>query len=178
MSTPATAQPSMINRLTANAWALTIVVAAGATLFIALIMEHAFGMDPCPLCLMQRVWIFFAALMAYASLLHNPRLGIYPLLTIVCAAVGAYFAAKQLHLQGLPADQVPSCGPDLQYMFDEFPLLEVLTAMTQGTGDCAKVSFRFLGLTLPGWALLACLGIAGLAVAQWRAALRGVARSR
>lgn len=165
---------SLINRLAAGDWALATVLAAGAALFIALIMEHGFNMDPCPLCLMQRVWIFFAALMAYLSLLHNPRLGIYPLLTIICAAVGAYFSFKQLHLQSLPADQVPACGPDLNYMFEVFPLSEVITAMTQGTGDCAKVNFRFLGLTLPGWSLLAYIGIALSAAGQWRAALRRI----
>ena len=111
--------------------------------------------------------------MAYASLIHNPRLGIYPLLTIGCAAVGAYFSFKQLHLQSLPADQVPACGPDLQYMFEVFPLAEVIGAMTQGTGDCAKVSFRFLGLTLPGWSLVTYLVLTLGAALQWRSALRG-----
>ena len=58
-------------------------------------------------------------------------------------------------------------------MFEVFPLSEVIAAMTTGTGDCAKVSFRFLGLTLPGWALVGYATLALLAVAQWRAALKG-----
>ncbi|MEM1229588.1 MAG: disulfide bond formation protein B [Pseudomonadota bacterium] len=157
----------------AQFWALAVVLCGAGALVIALIMEHGFAMAPCPLCLMQRIWIFFAALMAYASLIHNPRLGIYPLLTIACAAIGAYFSFKQLHLQSLPADQVPACGPDLQYMFEVFPLAEVIGAMTQGTGDCAKVSFRFLGLTLPGWSLVTYLVLALGAALQWRSALRG-----
>lgn len=156
----------------AQFWALALVLSGAGVLVIALIMEHGFAMDPCPLCLMQRVWVFFAALMGYLSLIHNPRLGIYPLLAIACAGIGAYFSLKQLHLQSLPADQVPACGPDLQYMFEVFPLAEVLQAMTQGTGDCAKVSFRFLGLTLPGWSLVTYLVMAVLAGLQWRSALR------
>lgn len=166
-------QSGLLNQLSASNWALLIVLIGGATLVAALIMEHGFGMEPCPLCLMQRVWVFFAALCAYAALLHNPRLGIYPLLTLLCCAAGAYFSIKQLNLQSLPADQVPACGPNLQYMFEVFPLSEVIAAMTQGTGDCAKVNFRLLGLTLPGWALLGYGALALLAIAQWRAALKG-----
>lgn len=173
MNTTPGQQSGLLNQLSASNWALLIVLIGGATLVTALVMEHGFGMEPCPLCLMQRVWVFFAALSAYAALLHNPRLGIYPLLTLLCCATGAYFSIKQLNLQSLPADQVPACGPNLQYMFEVFPLSEVIAAMTQGTGDCAKVNFRFLGLTLPGWALLGYAALAVLAIAQWRAALKG-----
>ncbi|MEM6709282.1 MAG: disulfide bond formation protein B [Pseudomonadota bacterium] len=155
----------------AETWALTLALAGGAALCGALVMEHAFAMDPCPLCLMQRIWIFFAAACAYLGLLHNPKLGIYPLAAIVCSLVGAGFSLRQLWLQSLPAEQVPACGPDLAYMFEAFPLSEVIVAMTQGTGDCAKVSFQFLGVTLPGWALLSFATLIALAVAQWRSSL-------
>ena len=84
MNTSTTTQPGLLNQFGASQWALLIVLVGGASLLIALIMEHGFAMDPCPLCLMQRVWVFFAALCAYVALLHNPRLGIYPLLTLIC----------------------------------------------------------------------------------------------
>ncbi|MEM1434977.1 MAG: disulfide bond formation protein B [Pseudomonadota bacterium] len=161
----------LLTGISARSWALALVLGSGAVLCIALVMEHVFELMPCPLCLMQRIWVFFAALAAYIGLLHNPRLGIYPLLTIACALTGAYFSLKQLWLQSLPEDQVPACGPDLAYMFEAFPLTEVIAAMTQGTGDCAEVSFSLFGITLPGWSLLAYLALIAVAILQWRTAL-------
>lgn len=147
--------------------ALCAVLLGGAQ-----VMEHAFGMVPCPLCLMQRLWFFAAGLFAVAGLLHDPRWGIYPLLSLLSALTGAGFSIRQLYLQSLPADQVPACGPDINYMFEAFPLSEVLAAMTRGTGDCAAVTWSFLGISIPGWALLGFLAVIVLAVLQLRAGNR------
>lgn len=153
-------------------WALCLVAVVGLLLFAALVMEHAFGMDPCPLCLMQRIWFFFAGVFAFTSLLHNPRWGIYPLLTMLAALIGGGFSIRQLYLQSLPADQVPACGPDMAYMLEALPLSDVLIAMTQGTGDCAEVAWSLLGISIPGWALLSFAAIIVMAVLQLRAAAR------
>jgi disulfide bond formation protein DsbB len=153
-------------------WATIVVFMTGGLLFGALIMEHVFDMAPCPLCLMQRIWFFLAGAFAVAGLLHNPKWGIYPLCSMVAAFVGGGFSIRQLYLQSLPADQVPACGPDMAYMLDVFPLSEVLVAMTRGTGDCAQVSWSFLGLPIPGWALLGFLAIIVAAVRQLRAGAR------
>ena len=156
----------------AEATATAIVAVTGALLAGALIMEHLFAMDPCPLCLMQRIWFALAGLLALASLLHSPRWGIYPLLTIVASLIGAGFSIRQLWLQSLPPDQVPACGPDMTYLLENFPLSEVLALMTRGTGDCAEVTWQFLGLSIPGWALVGFAAIVALAVMQLRAASR------
>jgi disulfide bond formation protein DsbB len=137
----------------------------------ALVMEHLFDMDPCPLCLMQRVWFAIAGLISLTALLHSPRWGIYPLLTLLAAVIGAGFSIRQLYLQSLPEDQVPACGPDMTYMLENFPLSDVLAAMTRGTGSCAEVAWQF-GLTIPGWALVGFAAIAVLAMVQFRACLR------
>ncbi len=152
-------------------WAIVLVLMCGGLLFGALILEHAVGLQPCPLCLMQRIWVFVAGAFAYASLMHNPRWGIYPLCSIVAATVGGGFSIRQLYLQSLPPDQVPSCGPDLAYMLDAFPLSEVLIAMTRGTGDCAE-SVPILGVEIPAWALLGFVAIIVVAVLQFRAGTR------
>ena len=138
----------------AQSWALFICLLSGGALSIALYMEHAMGLAPCPLCMMQRLWVAICAIIAYASLLHNPRWGIYPLLSAVAAIVGGGFSIRQLWLQSLPADQVPACGPDIEYMLDVFPAGDVLSAMVSGTGDCAKVAWEFLGISIPGWTLV------------------------
>jgi len=121
---------------------------------------------------MQRIWFFFAGLVAFAGLVHNPRWGIYPLVTIVVSLVGAGFSIRQLWLQSLPPDQVPACAPSMAYMFENFPLGQVLELMTQGTGDCAQVSWQFLGISLPGWALVGFGAIVVMAALQWRAGTR------
>ena len=150
----------------------TIIVAVcGGLLCSALIMEYSLGLAPCPLCLMQRIWFFFAGLCAFVGLMHNTRWGIYPLLTIFASVVGGGFSLRQLGLQSLPADQVPSCAPDMAYILENFPLSQVIGMMTSGTGDCAEVAWQF-GLSLPGWALLGFVSVTALAIAQWRAGSR------
>jgi protein dithiol:quinone oxidoreductase len=161
-----------IDRLSSEDLALCILALCGGLLFGALVMEHVFDQVPCPLCLMQRVWFFAAGLFAFAGLLHEPRWGIYPLLSLLSALVGGGFAIRQLYLQSLPEDQVPACGPDINYMFDAFPLSDVLAAMTRGTGDCAAVGWTFIGVPLPGWALIGFAVLAVLAVLQLRAGNR------
>jgi len=119
------------------------------------------GLTPCPLCMMQRLWIAIVGLTAYASLFHNPRWGIYPLIGCLAAMVGGGFSIRQLWLQSLPPDQVPACAPDLQYMLEVFPLSDVLIAMTSGTGDCAEVAWSLLGFSIPAWTLLGFLVLLG-----------------
>jgi disulfide bond formation protein DsbB len=152
-------------------FATALVATTGAVLGAAQVMEHVVGLDPCPLCLMQRIWVMIVGAIALAGLTHNPRILIYPLLSLMAALTGAGFSVRQLYLQSLPADQVPACGAPLDYLLDG-PLADLLREMTMGSGDCAEVSWSLLGISLPGWALLGFLAMAGLAVLQWRSARR------
>src|SRR5690606_11897415 len=88
------------------------------------------------------------------------------------AGAGAALAGRQVWLQHLPEDQVPACGPGLEYMLEAFPLSDVLLMMVRGTGDCAKVDWTFLGLSIAGWTLVWFLGFAVFALFQilWRSA--------
>ena len=149
-------------------WAVFTCLIAGGLLCIALFMEHILGLAPCPLCMMQRLWVAMVGLVAYISLLHNPRWGIYPLLGGLAALIGGGFSLRQLWLQSLPPDQVPACGPDLQYMLEAFPLSDILVAMTSGTGDCATVSWSALGISIPGWTLLGFVLLLSSNVVQFR----------
>ncbi|MCR9259907.1 MAG: disulfide bond formation protein B [Pseudomonadaceae bacterium] len=153
-------------------WAVITTLVCGFLLCAALFMEHVMGLAPCPLCMMQRLWIAIVGLIIYASLLHNPRLGIYPLLGMLASIVGGGFSIRQLWLQSLPADQVPACGPDLQYMLEAFPLSDVLVAMTSGTGDCATVSWSLLGISIPGYVLAGFVVLFVLCFAQLKAGFR------
>jgi disulfide bond formation protein DsbB len=86
--------------------------------------------------------------------------------------VGGGFALRQLWLQSLPADQVPSCGPDLAYMIDAFPLSDLLVAMTSGTGDCAAVHDVIPVMSIAGWALLGFTLLLFASVMQLRQSLK------
>ena len=152
----------------AQQWAALICLVCGVLLSTALYMEHVMGLNPCPLCMMQRLWVLIVGLIALGSLAHNPRWGIYPLIGALSACVGGGFSIKQLWLQSLPADQVPACGPDLAYMLEAFPLGDILLAMTSGTGDCAEVSWSFLGLSIPGWTLIGFIVLLTLCILQFR----------
>ena len=160
----------MIGRFTAPEYALAIVAICGGLVFAGLVLEFGLsGMEPCPLCLMQRLWFLIAGLIAYGGLAHNPRWGIYPLLTMVAALTGGGFAIRQLWLQSLPDEQASSCGPPgLDYMFEVLPLSDVLKAMASGTSDCASEP-PFLGIPIPVWALAGFAAVIVAAVLQWRA---------
>ena len=144
-------------------WSVATVGLAAAMAGGAIVLEYGFGLAPCALCLTQRLLVLLAGLFAVAGLAHWPRLGIYPLLTILAALAGGYFAIRHLYLLTLPADQVPSCGVDFDYLLEVAPLMDVLRAMTAGTADCAEQ-----GATIPALALAGFAALIALAVAQWR----------
>ena len=162
----------MKNSLKTEQWATWICLGAGGILCIGLLVEFALGLAPCPLCMMQRIWFALTGIVAWIGLSHNPRWGIYPLISALCAMVGGGLAIRQLWLQSLPADQVPSCGPDLSYMIDAFPLGDLLVAMTSGTGDCAVVHDVIPLMSIAGWSLLGFSLLLFASVMQLRQSLR------
>lgn len=162
----------MRNILETEQWGAIVCLLAGGILCVGLGVEFALGLAPCPLCMMQRIWFALAGLTALAGLAHNPRWGIYPLLSALCALIGGGFALRQLWLQSLPPDQVPSCAPDLSYMIEAFPMREVFEAMTSGTGDCAAVHNVIPLMSIAGWALLGFALLMFASVMQLRQGLR------
>ena len=162
----------MKHSLKTEQWATWICLGAGGILCVGLLVEFALGLAPCPLCMMQRVWFALTGIVAWIGLSHNPRWGIYPLVSALCAMVGGGFAIRQLWLQSLPADQVPSCGPDLSYMIEAFPLGDLLAAMTSGTGDCAVVYDVIPLMSIAGWSLVGFSLLLFASVMQLRQSLR------
>ena len=155
--------------LAAIALAIAAALSSGAQF-----MEHVLKLDPCPLCLMQRIWVMLAGIGALVALADKPaRIG-YPAFALVAALAGAGFAVRQIYLQSLPPGLVPACGPDLAYMLDAFPFSDVLKAMTFGTGNCAQVQ-KVLGVSIAIWSLLGFLTLAATGILWWRAA-RGAGR--
>ena len=152
-------------------WGLVLIAWTAALLVGALVLEHGFGMEPCPLCLMQRLWFMIAGLIILVGLMDHPARGIYPLLTLFASLIGGGFAVRQIWIGTLPPESVPACGAGVDTLIEWGMWSEALTAMTFGTGDCMEAD-AFLGLPLPVWALGGFLVIAAGAILQWRAPSR------
>ncbi|MCF7967729.1 MAG: disulfide bond formation protein B [Methylococcaceae bacterium] len=137
-------------------------------------------LDPCPLCISQRLMVVAVGLVLLVAYLHAPGpRGIrnYAIVGGLVALVGASVSARHVWIQHLPADEVPACGPGLSYMFQYFPLSDTLKAMVTGTGDCAKADWSLLGLSMPAWVLLCFLGLSAFSFAQvWNTTTRDISR--
>lgn len=118
--------------------------------------QHVKGLQPCPLCLMQRlcVLLLFAICFVGTALRALKAKKALACLQFFIAACGLFFATRQLWLQTLPAGQAPACMPELEVLFRYFPWQDTLRSLFWGTGDCAEIHWRWLGLTMPAWAAL------------------------
>lgn len=135
----------------------------------ALYMEHFMDLMPCPLCLVQRGFVIAFGLICLIAALHGPQaLGrrIYAVLALIFAGLGAATAGRQIWLQTLPPDQLPSCLPSLDYMLEVLPFLDIVTTLLKGTADCAEVTWTLFGLSIPELSLLVFLGMALFALFQ------------
>ena len=127
-------------------------------LTFALYLEHVQGLEPCPLCVFQRVGLIGMGLIALLAFIHNPisnamKRG-YALLAAVAIGWSVAVAARHVWLQHLPPDKVPSCGPGLNYLVDALPFNAVLKEVLSGSGECAVIDWTFLGQSLPFWSLI------------------------
>ncbi len=141
-------------------------------MMFAFFLEYVKDLEPCPLCMSQRIVVIAVGLIALLAAVHNPlKVGakVYGALVALIASAGAALATRQLWLQSLPEDEIPACGPGLSYIVENmeyFPMQEVLTMMLSGTGDCAEVQWVFLGLSIPGWTLLVFISMIIIGIIQ------------
>ena len=137
----------------------------------ALYVQYGLGLEPCPLCVLQRVAVIAAgAVFALAAIHHPGRVGatLYSLAIVLFAGAGAIVAGRHVWLQSLPPDKVPACGPGLSYMLETLPFSDVLATVFKGSGECAANDWRLLDLSLPGWTLVFFLSMIVAAVALAR----------
>ena len=147
----------MMEKLTSRAGFAAGAAVCAALLGFAYYLQYVTGLVPCPLCYVQR-WFFYAVMALFVvAALHGPRgggaLG-YGILVALLSGGGAAAASRQVWLQHLPPDKVPQCGPDIFFMMKNFPFGEMLAKLVEGSGDCAKVDWSFLGLSIAGWSLV------------------------
>ncbi len=133
----------------------------------ALFAQYVLRLEPCPLCIFQRIGIFAIGVLFGLAAIQGPkRWG----RTVYAAAIGLAALAtmgvslRHLYIQSLPPGSVASCGASLDLLLKYFPLQEVVTKVLTGSGECAKVDWRLLGLAMPAWVLIAALALGGFAV--------------
>ena len=147
------------------------VLAVIGLMAYALYAQYVLRLEACPLCIFQRVALIALGFVFLAAALHAPRgagARVYSVLGVLVAATGAGISSWHVHIQHLPPDKVPSCGPGLAYMFDAFPWLDALKMVFTGSGECAKVNWTFVGLAMPTWVLIWFVALGALiAVANW-----------
>ena len=138
-------------------WFLFMTLACAGMVSYAIYVQHVDFIDPCPLCVFQRMVYMWLGAVALVAFIHNPgNIGrwIYGGLISAGGLVGAGIAGRHVWLQSLPPDQVPDCGMGLNYMLETMPLGQVLSEVLYGSGECAEVYWTFLGISLPGWSFL------------------------
>ena len=139
-------------------------LACAGMMAFALYAEHKLFMEPCPLCIFQRIAVIGMGIGFLLLAIHNPGPGwakrIYLGLLGLFGVFGIVVAGRHVWLQGLPPDEVPSCGPGLGYMLETFPFADALKMVFTGSGECATVDWSFLGLSMPAWVLVCVVGLA------------------
>ena len=148
-------------------WFLLGFLACAGILGIAAYLQFAQALEPCPLCISQRLVFVATGLILLFGAVHGRYSRIYAVFGTLSALLGASVSARHVWLQHLPPEEVPECSPGIEYVFQHFPLADTLKLMLTGTGECAKVEWTLLGLSIPAWALLAFLGLA--IVLSWQA---------
>jgi disulfide bond formation protein DsbB len=140
-----------------------------AAMAIAYTLQYHLGLAPCPLCMTQRVFVVLWGVIALIAVLHNPRgwgRRLYGALCALAAIAGAAVAARHVWLQHLPPEQVPACGPSLEYMLETLPFSETLKLVLTGDGNCAETVWTLFGLSIPEQTL--ALFVVVTAVCLWQ----------
>lgn len=132
------------------------IICCGIIAF-ALYLQFVMNIQPCPLCVIERILIAFIGIVMLIAAIHNPsETGdkIYGLLILIIAIAGMCAAGRHIWLQSQPLTLGQICVPGLNYLFTNLPITEALRTLIVGTADCAKVDWTFLGLSIPMWTFL------------------------
>lgn len=154
-----------INRRVGNALGF---IACAVLMGYALYAQHVLGLEPCPLCIFQRVAVITVGVLFLLAALHNPRSSkgalAYGLVINLAVLAGIGISARHIWIQAQPPGSVAACGADLNYLLDILPLTEVINKVLFGSGECGKVDWTLLGLSMPWWVLISLVGLGAWAV--------------
>ena len=143
-------------------------LACALMLAFALYVEKVMHIEPCPLCMFQRVGVAALGLVFLVAAVQHPSTQagarFYAALIFLVALFPAYVSARHAYIQSLPPGSVPSCGATLDFMLEILPLMEVVRKVLTGGGECARIDWQFLGLSMPVWVLVAVIGLAAVGI--------------
>jgi disulfide bond formation protein DsbB len=128
-------------------------------------VQGVLKVEPCPLCIFQRIGVAATGTFFLLAWLHSPDgwgARIYGVLLAIASLLTMGVAARHVWIQHLPEDAVPSCGAGLKYLLEEFPLGDVIRKVLTGSGECHQLNWTFLSLAMPTWVLLAAAALAAL----------------
>ncbi len=146
---------------------LLAFAACAGLMAYALYAQYQLFLEPCPLCVFQRMAVIGMGIVFLIAGIHNSpgwSSRVYAALIGLISSAGAVVAGRHVWLQQLPADQVPTCGPGFNYIMDSFPLAEALGMIFKGSGECADIDWVFLGLSMPAWTLVWIVGLGGFGI--------------
>lgn len=149
-----------------------IFVVCAALIGFAIYLQETEGLEPCPMCILQRYAFVVLGIVALVAAIHGPRgvmLKVYGALAILVAIVGGGVAIRHSYIQHFPP-KIETCGTDLDFLVSNFPLSQALPKIFTGTGSCSKVDWTMMGLSIPEWALVWFLIFA--VAAAWTAFFR------
>ena len=134
----------------------------------ALFAQYFLNLEPCPLCIFQRVSVIAMGMIFLACSLFEPKSNLAKFVSstlfVISGAFGVGVASRHVWLQNLPSDQVPGCGPGLDFMMSTFPINEVFEMVFNGSGECANIDWSFLSLTMPAWVIICSLFMIAYAI--------------
>jgi len=159
-----------VNTISSRQINLIMLLMATVIIGFSYFCQYILLLEPCSLCIMQRFLYIFIGLFALLAVLQNPKrigLRIYATLTILISVLGFMVAGRQIWLQHLPADQIPSCGPSLIDMLESFPIIEVLEVLFMGNGNCAEVIWQFLGFSIAEWSFFLFVIFIAINIRVW-----------
>ncbi len=135
-------------------------------LCVAYSLEYFLGLEPCPLCILQRIVFMILGVLFLSASLHNPNatgVMVYNIIIICITLLGVSLAGRQLWIQHLPLDTMPACAADFNTLMERLPFLEALNIILKGTGECTKPDI-IMGLSIALWSLLQYLSLMSVAV--------------
>jgi disulfide bond formation protein DsbB len=154
----------MMNKLFAgrSGYFLGFIASFGLVAY-GLYIQQQYNLEPCPLCIFQRITYMVIGVLFLVAALHNPgNLGrkVYGLLQFITALTGAGIALRHMWIQANPDKVMAECGAGFDYIFETFPLKRALDLVFKGTGECSAIDWTMFGLTIPQLSLVAFIGLA------------------
>lgn len=157
----------MLNKLAGRTGYIIGFLVSFGLVALALYMQKAYNLEPCPLCIFQRIAFMALGTLFLIAAIHNPAgvaRKVYGALQFIAAAVGAGIAARHVWIQNNPDKVFAECGAGFDYVYETLPFREMLNWVFKGTGECSAIDWTFLGLTIPQLSLIAFVGLAVYAI--------------